>query len=369
MDPSLIVALVLVGAAALAFELNISSAIIEIFAGIMLAYFITDIGELDWLHFLANLGMLGLMFMAGFEIDVNRLRNTWRASVVIGVFSLFLPMIGVFLVCRFLFDLELLTSGLMAIGLSTTSLALVYHALKDRGLLDQEVGQVLLAAASVVDVISMVLLAVLLGELGWGTALFLIVVVPTVLGLPRLGKWIFRRYKGSIVELELRFLLVLLVGMGFMAESIGGIHPAIIAFGLGIVMSEVMEEHEILEEKLKGVVFSLFGPVFFLQAGTQFDIRLLTWDVLGAAAILFVVACSLKFIGSAVPGRMLVNASGRFIGALFNYRLSFGLISATVGLKIGVLTQDLYIMMLMVVMGSAALPVILLRDRPAELDP
>jgi Na+:H+ antiporter len=368
MDPSLAVAVVLVVAAAVAFELGISSAIVEIVAGVALAYFIRDIGALGWLEFLANLGMLGLMFMAGFEVEVHRLRRTWRASVGIGICSLLLPMAGVFLICFYGFGMDARVAGLVAIGLSTTSLALVYHALKDRGMLDDDIGQTLLAAASVVDVLSMVALALLLGEVGWGTALFFIVVVPTVIGLPHIGKWVFRRYKGALVELELRFMLVLLVGMGFMAENVGGIHPAIIAFGLGIVMSEVMEEHEQLEEKLKGIVFSLFAPVFFLQAGAQLDVRLLTLDMLEVAAALFVVACGLKFLGTALPAHYLLKTHGRFVGLLFNYRLSFGIIAAAVGLKMGILSEGFYAVILLVVMASAALPVIFLRDRPAELD-
>ncbi len=367
MDTSLIVATVLVGAALFAFEVGVSSAIVEIIAGVLLAFFIADIGSLDWLEFLANLGMLGLMFMAGFEVDINRLRHTWRASVGIGVLSFALPLAGVFAVCFYWLEYSPLVSGVVAIGLSTTSLALVYHALRDRGLLDSETGQTLLAAASVVDVLSMVSLALLMGDVGWGTAIFVIVVVPTIFGLPRLGRWIFRRYKGSIVELELRFMLVLLIGMSFMAENVGGIHPAVVAFAIGVVMSEVMDEHEALEEKLKGIVFSLLGPVFFLQAGTQLDVRLLTPEMLGAAGVLFVTACALKFAGSALSAHWLTNTSGRFVGLLFNYRLSFGIIAASVGLKAGILTEDIYAVMLLIVIGSAALPVIFLRDRPDEL--
>ena len=368
MNASLIVAVVLVGAAAVAFELGISSAILEIFAGVALALWVDDIASLDWLRFLANLGMLGLMFTAGFEVDVDRLRSTWKASVCIGALSLALPLAGVFAVARYLLDFEFLEAGLVAIALSTTSLALVYHALKDKGLLETDSGQALLAAASVVDVLSMVCLAVLLGGVGWGTGVFLLVVIPMIVGLPRIGRWIFRRYKGSVVELELRFLLVILVGMGFMAENIGGIHPAVAAFAIGIVMSGVMEDHAELEEKLKGIVFSLFGPVFFLHAGAQLDLRQLTPELLGIAGVLFVVACSLKFVGAALPARRFLDVSGRFAGFLFNYRLSFGIIAASVGLKSGVLSQGLYAVVLLVIIGSAALPVIFLHDRPAELD-
>lgn len=369
MDPSIAVAATLVVAAALAFELNISSAILEIAAGIALGLWLGDLASLGWLHFLANLGMLGLMFMAGFEVDVDRLRHTWKASVAIGVCSLATPLAGVFLVAYYALDLSLLAAGLVAVALSTTSLALVFHALKERGLLQSDLGQTVLAAASVVDVLSMVILALMLGEVGWGTAIFLLVVVPMLFGLPQVGRWIFRRYRHSLVELELRFVLVLLVSLGFMAEEVGGIHPAVVAFALGLVLSEVVDAHDEVEEKLKGIVFSFFAPIFFLHAGTQFQPALLSVESLAVAAALFAVACTLKFLGTALPARRLLALPGRFVGLLFNYRLSFGIIAATVGLNMDVLDEQLYAIVLLVVVASAALPVVFLRDRPTELGP
>lgn len=368
MDPSIIVALVLVAAAAFALELGFSSAIAEILAGVALGFFFADIGSLNWVEFLGNLGLLGLMFLAGFEVDINRLRSTWRASVGIGAASLAVPMTGVFLVCRFGFGFPLETSALMAIGLSTTSLALVYHALKERGDLSGPLGQSALGAATVVDVLSMVALALLLGNAGWGTAIFLLVLLPTIFGLPRIGNWIFRRYKGAIVEFELRFLMVLLISMGFMAEHVGGIHPAVIAFGMGVIMAELAEEHGEVEEKLRAVVFSLLAPVFFLHAGMQIDLTLLTGTSLLQFLILLVVAVGLKFLGTAAAARALLGESGRFFGLLFNYRLAFGIVTATVGREANVISDAQYSIVLMIVVCSALLPALLLRDTPNELD-
>lgn len=368
MDPSIAVALVLVGAAGLALELGFSSAIAEILAGIVLAWFYSDIASLDWLNFLGNLGLLGLMFMAGFEVDIPRLQKTWRASTGVGVISLALPMTGVFLVCRYVLEFSFAPAALMAIGLSTTSLALVYHALRERGDLDADFGQTVLGAATIVDVLSMICLAGLLGDIGWSTGIFLLVLIPTMFGLPRIGAWIFRRYKGSVVEFEMRFLMVLLISMGFMAEHIGGIHPAVIAFLLGLIMAEVVEEHEEVEEKLKGVVFSLFAPVFFLQAGARIDLSLVDMDVLGIFAVLATVAVGLKFIGTALATKWLIGRSAGFVGLLFNYRLSFGTATATVGLKAGIITAEQFTVILLVVVCGALLPALLLRQKPNELD-
>lgn len=366
MDASLTVAIFMVGAAVLAFEFRVSSAILEIIAGIIVGYFFVGDLSINWLNFLANLGMLGLMFMVGFEVDIDRLRQTWRGSVAVGVSALILPMAGVFCVAHYLFDVGLMASALLSIGLSTTSLALVYNGLREIGILQTERGQVLIAAASVVDVLAMVSLAILMGDIGWGTGVFFLVVIPAAFGLPRFGKWIFRRYRGSLVEFELRFLLVLLIAMGAMAEKIGGIHPAVVAFALGILMSEIVEEHEELEQKLKGIVFSFLAPAFFLHAGMQLDIRAFSVELLGMAAAFFVVACSLKYLGTALPYRWFFKRSGRVAGLLFNYRLSFGIIAASVGLKVGILDERLYAVILLVVIASAALPAIFLRDRPAE---
>ena len=366
MDDSLIIAFVLVGAAIVAFEYGISSAILEIVAGIALAFIFVDIPKLEWVNFLANLGMLTLMFMVGFEVDIGRLRQTWRVSVAVGIVALLLPVAGVFSIGLFLVELEPRVAGLLAIGVSTTSLAIVFQALREGGTLQTEEGQIILAAASVIDVASMVLLALLMGDVTWGTGAFLLVAVISVFALPPLGKWFFHRYKGSAVELEVRFLLVILIAMGVMAEKIGGIHPALIAFGLGIVMSRVMAENKDLDQKLKGIVFSLFAPVFFLYAGMQLDPRLLSPKLFGVTLLILAVACILKYVGTATTYRLMTGRSGRVPGLLLNYQLSFGIITATVGLKSGLIGQDLYAVILMVVIGSAVIPAILLRQKPSE---
>lgn len=366
MDPSLIIAFVLVGAAIIAFEFGISSAILEIVAGVVLAFFFVDLPKLEWLHFLANLGMLTLMFMVGFEVDVRRLRETWRVSVAVGVCALCMPAAGVFAIAVWLLDVSYQVAGLLAIGVSTTSLALVYQALREGGGLETAEGQTILAAASVIDVLSMIGLAFLMGDVGWGTAVFLLLAIFAAYTLPSMGKWVFRRYKGSLVELELRFLLVILISMGVMAEMIGGVHPALVAFGLGVIMSREMEDNRELDQKLKGIVFSLFAPVFFLQAGMFINLRAFTVELIGITALIFAVTCCLKYVGSALPYRLMTGRPGRIPGLLLNYQLSFGIITATVGLKTGLLSSDLYAVILMVVICSALIPAAILRQKPAE---
>jgi Kef-type K+ transport system membrane component KefB len=365
MEISLAVALCLILAAALSAELKISSAVLEISFGLLLSLFIPDMGHVPWLSYLAKLGMLALMFVAGFELDVGQLRRRWKSSGTVGVFSLCLPLAGVYYLARYGLSLDHKSAALIGIGLSTTSLALVYHALREKKLLDSGEGQAILGAASVVDVLSMVCLALLLGEASWGTALFILFFIFSLFSLPKFGAWIFERYSDSMAEPELRFLMVILVAMGFMAESVGSIHPAIISFIVGIVMAKLIEENAAVKEKMLSLVFSFFAPVFFLHAGTRIHLGDLTFHYVLVGIALFLIATSLKYIGTYLPALLCRMEQRRFMGILFNYRLSFGIITANVGLETKIITPQFYAVILLVVVASAALPAFLLRERGA----
>jgi glutathione-regulated potassium-efflux system ancillary protein KefC len=367
MDLSLFVAAVLVGAGLLTLEFRVSSAIVEVVAGLLLALAV-DVRPLGWLAFLAQFGLLGLMFMAGFEVDPAILARRWRASLGIGLASFALPLVGLYAIARMWFGLPSQAAGLVGIGLSTTSLALVYQFLRERDALASEDGQIMFAAAMVVDVLSMVGLAIVLGDLGWITVIAVVVGVPLFVGLPRLGQWVFTRYARNSVEFELRFLLLVLVGLGVMAETVG-IHAAITSFVAGLILSGIVQEHGALADKLNGVVFSFLAPVFFLRAGTQIDLRAMDWHTVALAGALLAGAVTLKYLGTAWAARWVVSGSSRVVGVLFNYRLTFGIISASVGLEEGLLDQRLFTAVLLIVLVSAALPMILLRDLPSELAP
>jgi Kef-type K+ transport system membrane component KefB len=84
--------------------------------------------------------------------------------------------------------------------------------------------------------------------------------------------------------------------------------------------------------------------------------------------VLLSIAVGLKFAGTALATNWLLGHSGTFIGVLFNYRLAFGIATATVGLKTGVINSAQYSIILMVIVMSAVLPALFLRDTPNELE-
>jgi len=315
--------------------------------------------------------VLALMFVAGFEIRVRELKKTWAPSLVIGLSSFFVPFTGIMLVVHFWLGLEWLSSILISVGLSTTSLALVYHLMRDHGLLSTREGQILFGAASIVDIISMLFLAIVLGEMGGGTMIFAVIFIACVFIIPPSAKWLFSRYVGTGSEPELRFLMVIIIGMSFMAESIGSIHPALIAFAMGVFMSRFIERNPKVKNKLMALVFSFFAPIFFLHSGTKIDVTNLDQSYLLIFAVVFALATSLKFIGTYIPAKIYVKKMAAYSGKIFNFRLSFGIITANVGLEQGLISPGMFTVIMLVVIGSAAIPSLFLRNNdyvPDESD-
>jgi Kef-type K+ transport system membrane component KefB len=158
-------------------------------------------------------------------------------------------------------------------------------------------------------------------DLGWATVILALAAAPGFRSLPDVGDWIFRRYRGNLAEFELRFLLLVLVALGFLAERVG-LHAAIIGFAAGLVSSEMIQDHEALAQKLKVVVFSLLAPVFFLRAGTQLDLRGVDGRTLALTLALLAGAVRFKYAGTALAARWFAPVLSTSAGVLLFTALS-----------------------------------------------
>ena len=362
MEISLAIAACLILAAIISHEFKFSSAVLEVLAGMLLGSLITNLHAVDWLSYLSGIGVLALMFVAGFELRLQQLKQTWKPSLAIGCTSFGLPFLGLMLTVHYWLGIDWLPSVLIATALSTTSLALVYHLMKEHNVLASKEGQILFGAASIVDIISMVVLAIVLGEIGVGILIFAVVFTICMFIIPRSARWVFERYSGHISEPEIRFLMVIIVAMSFMAESIAHVHPALIAFGLGVFMSRFIERNEKVKNKFMALVFGFFAPLFFLQSGAKIDLSQLNTEYMILFAVIFVLATSLKFIGTYIPTRLTAPTMALYGGKVFNFRLSFGIIAANVGLEKGLIDSPMFGVIMLVIITSAAIPSVLVRN-------
>ena len=368
---SLIIGLSIIVAGVLSIELGVSVAILEIVAGLIVASFF-DLSNLTWLEFLSNFGILGIMFIAGFEIDKDVLKQYYKRSLSIGLSAYFIPLLTITSLSYFLFGLDAKPSLLIGLATSTTSLALVYPALKEKHLLKVKTGHVLLSSAMIVDLLSVVSLTFLLGLANLSMMVYVVAALALLYMAPKIGRWLFSKYKGNIVELEMKFILFVLLSLAVISENVYA-SEVIFVFIAGIFFSALLKQHTILEEKLRGIIFGFMAPLFFFRAGTMIDIEVMNLDIIVITLAILLLAFISKFFSTySIVKKVCRPRFASFAGLLFNYRLTFGIIASVFGLQYGVINEGIYFALMFTILSTSIIASIFLRRfqhvTPTELE-
>jgi len=351
----------------LCLEFAFPVAIGEFLAGIIGSQFI-DTKDIPWLKFFSYIGLLGIMFLAGFEIDMPVLKRNLKKSLAIGLSSFFIPYTIVTLVALAM-DISLIKALLLATAMSTTSLAMVFTILRDANITNTEHGQILLGSAMIVDLASMLSLTLIFLEFNLANLLYLAVLIMVLIFARKLIVAIFKRYKGNRFEFELKFFLLVLLGIGVVSRE-AGVHGAIIAFLIGMIFSDIEKEHELIIVKLETVVFSLLAPIFFFHAGSLIAFRELTAPTLMMFGVFLVLAVAGKFFGTFISLFYLYHkdtAVARYGGIIFNYRLSFGIVTGIYAFNEGLIDLQLLNIILLIVAVSSIIAVYLEKKLAKEI--
>src|ERR1700748_3717959 len=233
---------------------------------------------------LALFGLAFLLFLAGLEIDVHRLRGRLLGFAVLGYL--------VTLVLGYGAGVSFTAVGwvsqplLLAIALSATSLGLVGPVLKDAGQVHTQVGQTALAAASVADFAAIVLLSLFFSSSGGSTGSKVVVLgafagVVAVPGLVvsgaarsmRLGQ-VLVRLQDTTAEIRIRCAVLLLVAFTVLAEKFG-LESILGAFLAGAIVGLVDRDsssHPRFRAKLEAIGYGFLVPVFFVSSGIRLDL-------------------------------------------------------------------------------------------------
>jgi len=232
---------------------------------------------------LALFGLAFLLFLAGLEIDVHRLRGRLLRYALLGYL--------VSLVLGYGAGASFTAAGwvsqplLLAIALSATSLGLVVPVLKDAGQVDSDVGQSALAAASIADFAAIVLLSLFFSS-GGSTGSKVVVlgafaglVVVTGLAVSgaarsmRLGQ-VLLRLQDTTAEIRVRFAVLLLVAFTALAQRFG-LEAILGAFLAGAIVGLVDRDsasHPNFRTKLEAIGYGFLVPVFFVSSGVKLDL-------------------------------------------------------------------------------------------------
>src|SRR5215218_9658563 len=270
-------------------RLLLPSVVLEIVAGIVVGPSVLGWVEVDEaVEVIALLGLAFVLFLAGLEIEFEKLRGRVLRLTLLGFAISFAVALVVSLGLSAVDLVD--TPLLVAIILCSTSLGVLVPVLKDSGQLATRFGQLIIAAASIADFGAIILLSIFFsGEGGTGSTLLLLgalFALAATVFLAVKGAERSRRLREDLVRLQdttaqirIRASLVLLVGFAALAESLG-LEVILGAFIAGAIVSLVDRDramtHPEFRRKLEAVGFGFFIPTFFVTSGVRFDLDALT---------------------------------------------------------------------------------------------
>jgi Kef-type K+ transport system membrane component KefB len=288
------------------------------------------------------------------EVDPAYMRRRLGPSLGLGVVSFVGPFAVSSLVAYFLLDWSTRASLIAGTALSTTSLAVVYAVLVERGLTRTAAGKLLMSATFVTDLCTaLALSAIFIKPNVWFPA-FLVVSLALILVLPRLAPWFFGRYGDRVIEPEIKLVFACLLLLMVLADASNG-HAVLPAFVLGLVMSRHYAEHREEQKRLRVVAFAFLTPFFFVKGGLNVSLGAVVRN-LGLLGILLAAKIVPK-LGFLYPlAHRADRRHGTFIALLMSTGLTFGTISSLYGLNAGIIDKTQFSLLVTVVVLSAIVP-------------
>lgn len=341
-------------------RLPVPAIVLEILLGVIVGPQV-----LGWVHMdaalqvLSTIGLSFLLLLAGLEIDVRQLRGPLlrRASGAFVVSFALAVVVGVGLGMMGLAQSPLL----MAVILSATGLGIILPVLKDAGIVETRAGQVIVAGASIAEIVPIVLLSLLFSEdtsVGVGAKLTLLaaflgftgVVIVVVLGLER-ARTVCRTLldlQDTTAEIRVRGTMALLLVFASLASAFG-LESILGAFLAGAALTLLDRDddmtHTQFYTKLHAVGFGVFIPFFFVATGVSLDVRALFDDVSSLAKIpVFVAALLIVRALPAIFYRPLLGGSRDILaaGLLQATSLSIPVVAGGIGVELGLLQPANY---------------------------
>ena len=346
-------------ASLLSIRLGISVALTELVVGAVVGNIPGSehlVLQTDFTSFLATLGSGVLTFLAGAEIDPHSLRRNWRESIAIGVASFIAPFAGALLFARFALDWAWPAAQIAGVALSTTSVAVVYAVMIESGLNRQEIGKLVLAACFVTDLGTVLALGGMFANFNWLLAVFVVVTAAVMWSMPALTRLVLRTVGGRVSEPEIKFLFLVLFGLGGLASSARS-EAVLPAYLIGLVVAGVFLRDRVIVDRLRTIAFALLTPFFFIKARLLVSLPALVAGA-GTIAMLFAVKMFTKAV-AVWPTAAAFHLRPRdraYTTLLMATGLTFGSIAALYGLTNKLVTQQQYSILVTVVILSAFVP-------------
>nr|AFK24847.1 sodium/hydrogen exchanger [uncultured archaeon] len=317
------------------------------------------------LQVLSNLAVFFLMFLAGLEMDPREIRRAGKSAIIISVIAFFAPFLSGMYV-SVLFGLPIVQSLFMGLLLSITAVPVSAIVLMQFGILNSRLGNTVMTAAVVNDIMSLVVLSIILqisadggsGQLDLGGLASSGVKIAAFLGGIFLFDILFRKTAGWLPsriepffkklqtkEAAFGVLLITTIAISLIAQDIG-LHFVIGTFFSGLIVYKEMIGRQNFNRVygiISAITFGFFAPIFFALIGIEFNVQSLVSAIplfLALLAVAIATKIAAGYAGAKIAG--FDREISLAIGFLMNGRGMIELVIASIGFAAGIIDVTLF---------------------------
>ena len=333
--------------------------------------------ETEFISQLSELGVIVLMFSAGMGTDINELKHSGKAGFLVALLGVIVPLVmGAALACGAAAAGLIESTGMLEnvfIGtiLTATSVSITVETLKEMHKLETKVGNTILAAALIDDVLGMIALT-LVSSLAGGDESIAVVLLKIVgffvfalalgYGANRLFCWMLKRQGVWATHRNSVLAFVLCLVMAYCAEEFFGVADITGAYAAGLAVA-CTPKGTYIQSKYNPLGYLLLTPVFFAAIGINVKLDGVSSGMLIFSILLLVISVISKLVGCGL-GAKACGFTGREsmqVGMGMVCRGEVALIVANRGLAMGVLSAAMMTPVVITVVGGTILTPILLK--------
>jgi Kef-type K+ transport system membrane component KefB len=315
---------------------------------------------------LAEIGVVILLFAVGLEIKTDQLLQVGRPALVTAVLGVVFP-IAAGVAFALVAGQPPSTAAFVGLALAATSIGITSRVLTDLGVLDRRFSRIIIGAAVIDDVLALILIGIVSGAAEGDLGLATLGLVVGAIGFVVLGFAVARRARGVrrevftwplFADTPIVPVFLVMLALAILAALIG-LAAIIGAFVAGLIVAETEAQDEI-EHEIKPLA-AVITPFFFAVTGAQLDLAALAdpWLAL-SAVVLAGLGIATKVVAGVIGARGTGRWSALAVGVGMAPRGEVGIVVVTLGLGLGLLTQDLFSAVLMaVVLTTVAAPLML----------
>lgn len=330
-------------------------------AGVLLGPAVFNIiNETEFIHQMSEIGVIVLMFCAGLETDIDELKKCGKASFIIALMGVIIPLAGGFGVAWFFNRPGLIESTascslflqnvFIGVILTATSVSISVETLKEMGKLNTKAGNAILGAAIIDDILGIIALTLItsMADSSVNIAIVLLKIVGFLVMVAVAGFVVHKAYKFWVQSYERnlrRFVIVAFVFcllMAYCAEVFFGVADITGAFFAGLIITKTTKT-DYVAKRFDTLSYILLSPIFFASIGLQVVLPEMSASIIWFSVALTIVAIVTKIVGCGLGAKMCnyKNKDCVRIGVGMISRGEVALIVAAKGNAVGLMSASI----------------------------